>query len=175
MPRKVIPVRLEEAKALSDELRIMILELLREEPLSVIEIVEKLRARGIVKTPNAVRYHLSILKDAGLIELVRVGRVLKYHAKDAYYAYTTQDPAVDEMLEELAELVEREVEAAVNKLLAERREDIVRLARSMKPCEFCITRHFVEHIVFEAVKRAAGRVLSKKFQKGSHEAHSHSS
>ncbi len=157
---KLMPVRLEEVKALSDEFRIMILELLEERPMSVMEIVEALRSRGIVKTPNAIRYHLSVLKDSGLVELIREGRVLKYRARDKYYAYTGS-PEVDEALDRLAGEIEEEIAEAIRKLLREHGREVREIAVKLKPCEFCITQHFIEQVVFEVVKRAAGRVLAR--------------
>ena len=157
---KIYPVRLEEVKALSDELRIMILEMLEEEPMSVMEIVDALRKRGIVKTPNAIRYHLAVLKDAGLIELVRVGKVLKYKARDKYYAYTGS-PEVDEVLEDLAEYIKDDVKLVLSKLFNSKSEIIKNVAVKLKPCEFCITQHFIEQVLFETVKRATGKAIAE--------------
>ena len=161
--RRILPVRLEEVKALSDELRIMILEMLEERPMSVMEIVEALREKGIVKTPNAIRYHLAVLKDAGLVELTRVGKVLKYRARDKYYAYTGS-PEVEEILDRLASAVKGEVGTAVDKLLSEYRGEVEEAALKLKPCEFCVTKHFVEQVVFEVVKRAVGEVLAERMR-----------
>lgn len=161
--RRILPVRLEEVKALSDELRIMILEMLEQRPMSVMEIVEALREKGIVKTPNAIRYHLAVLKDAGLVELTRVGKVLKYRARDKYYAYTGS-PEVEVILDKLAEAVKPEVGMAVDKLLREYRAEVEEAALKLKPCEFCITRHFIEQVVFEVIKRSAGEVLAERMK-----------
>ncbi|BAN89687.1 winged helix-turn-helix domain-containing protein [Aeropyrum camini] len=158
--RRLIPVRLEEAKALSDELRIMILEMLHERPMSVEEIARSLRERGIVKTANTIRYHLSILKDSGLVELTKVGRTYKYVANTRYYAYTG-DPEADRLIEEMAEEVKEDVRRLVEKLMATRGEDLVKIAERLKPCEFCITKHFVEQVIFEIIKKSLGSVLAE--------------
>ncbi len=157
--RRILPVRLEEAKALSDELRLIILELLQEKPMSVGEIVEALRERGIIKTPNAIRYHLAILADSGIVDLVRIGKTYKYSAKAKYYAYTGT-PEADKVIEEIAEIIKDDVKAIVDRLLSERRDEIVRIAEKLKPCEFCITKHFVEQVIFEIFKKSLGMVLA---------------
>ncbi len=157
--RRILPVRLEEAKALSDELRLIILELLQEKPMSVGEIVKALRERGIIKTPNAIRYHLAILKDSGLVDLVRVGKTYKYSVKARYYAYTGS-PEADKVIEEIAESIKGDVRAIVERLIRERRDEIVRVAEKLKPCEFCITKHFVEQVIFEIFKKSLGMVLA---------------
>ena len=162
--KRIVPVRFEEVKALSDELRIMILEMLEQQPMSVMDIVEALRKKGIVKTPNAIRYHLSVLKDAGLIELTKVDKVMKYKAKDKYYAYTGS-PEVEEALDKLAKEIKEDVSQAVERLLRNHKREVERIAVSLKPCEFCVTKHFVEQVVFEVVKRATGEVLAERMKK----------
>lgn len=160
MPGRIYPVRLEEVKALSDELRIMILEMLEREPMGVLEIVDALRRRGIVKTPNAIRYHLAVLKDAGLVELVRVGRVMKYRARDKYYAYMGTSE-VDETLDRLAEEVKGKVYEVIRELMERHGDEVRDIAVKLKPCEFCITRHFIEQVLFEVLKRATGKSLAE--------------
>ena len=159
---RLSPVRIEEAKALSDETRIMILEMLKEKPMSVIEITEALARRGIRKTVNNIRYHLSILKDSGLVELVKTGNKLRYRARAHYYAFTAEDAKVMERLEKIASTIEQDLEKIVDKLIREKPEEIREIAESLKPCEFCITKHFVEHVIFEIIKTAAGTVIAKK-------------
>ncbi|HID41676.1 MAG TPA: ArsR family transcriptional regulator, partial [Pyrodictium sp.] len=143
----LMPVRLEEAKALSDELRLIILEIIEKEPMSVIEIVDELKRSGIIKTPNAIRYHLAVLKDAGLIELVRVGKTYKYAAKGKFYAYTGSSD-VDDLIEKLALEVKGDVEAIARSLLEEHWDELVEAAKKLKPCEFCVTKHFIERVEF---------------------------
>lgn len=162
--RAITPIRLEEAKALSDELRIMVLEMLMEKPMSVLEIVDALKKRGIYKTPNAIRYHLSILKDAGLVTLVRVGPVLKYSARDIYYAYTASPERYEDTMkaiEKIAQEIAPMIDVVVAHLLDKYGGEIERIARTLKPCEFCITKHFIEHVIFEIIRKASGISLAR--------------
>lgn len=162
--RAITPIRLEEAKALSDELRIMILEMLMEKPMSVLEIVDAFKKRGIYKTPNAIRYHLSILKDAGLVTLVRVGSVLKYSARDIYYAYTAPPGESEDTMsaiEKIAHEITPMIDVVIAHLLDKYRGEIEKIARTLKPCEFCITKHFIEHVIFEIIRKASGISLSR--------------
>jgi hypothetical protein len=62
-------------------------------------------------------------------------------------------------------MIEGDIEKVVDKLLNERLEEIKEIAESLKPCEFCITRHFIEHVVFEIIRTAAGSVIAKKVGK----------
>ncbi|MBU7012548.1 MAG: winged helix-turn-helix transcriptional regulator [Theionarchaea archaeon] len=56
-------------KALGDETRLRILELLRDGKLCVCEIVPQINA-----SQSNISQHLRILKDAGIIELEKQGR-----------------------------------------------------------------------------------------------------
>ncbi len=164
MARAINPVRLEEAKALSDELRIIILDMLKEKPMSVLEIVSALKKRGIHKTPNAIRYHLTVLKDAGLVNLTKVGSVLKYSAKDMYYAYTAVSEDSEELMEKIdsiASEIAPMIDIVIKHLLDKYRPEVTEIAKSLKPCEFCVTSHFIEHVVYEIIKRATGLSIAK--------------
>ena len=138
--------------------------MLKEKPMSVLEIVSALKKRGIYKTPNAIRYHLSVLKDAGLIELTKVGPVLKYSAKDMYYAYTAIPEESEEIMDKInniASQISPMIDIIVKHILDKYNEDVEEIAKSLKPCDFCVTSHFVEHVIFEIIKRATGISIAK--------------
>ena len=44
-------------------------------------------------------------------------------------------------------------------ILDEHRSLILESAKMLKPCPYCITEHFAEYVVVDAVRRALGRVL----------------
>lgn len=63
-----------QLKALSDPTRIKILELLREHPMSVSEIAERLG-----RDKSTVYRHIKALEDAGLVEVVeKIGNEVVY-------------------------------------------------------------------------------------------------
>jgi len=65
-------------KALADENRFQIIELLSKNPLCVCEIVERLKI-----PQNLVSHHISVLKKANLIDFCRCG-------KNNYYSLNKQ-------------------------------------------------------------------------------------
>ncbi len=158
--------RLDEVKALSDHVRIVILDMLRERPMSVQDIVEELRKRGINKSVNAVRYHLKVLRDGGLIRLVKVeevrGGVLKYYApsKDVYFYDEPKE--IDKIVEPFVEFLYPYVEEALDKLVRNMRSELIDAAKSLKPCPHCYTQHFIEHVILESFKGAVGKAMKKE-------------
>ena len=155
--------RLDEVKALSDHVRVAILDMLSERPMSVQDIQEELRRRGINKSINAIRYHLKVLRDSGLIRLVKVeevrGGVLKYYApsKNVYLYEEPED--ISELIQPLIDEVAPDVVQAIKKLVDRRRDELISVAKSLKPCPYCYTQHFIEHVILETFKGAVGKAL----------------
>jgi len=157
-------VRLNEAKALSDEVRVLILDLLTKKPMSVHEIAEELKKRGMYRNINTVRYHIQILKEAGLIDLVATrevkGGVLKYYAarKKVYPFEVPRD--IEEALEPIVSKSYMSLKRVVLDLIKNHRNTIIEIAKRLKPCPYCITKHFAEYIILEALRYALGKVVN---------------
>ncbi len=156
-------VRLKEAKALSDEIRVFILDLLSKKPMSVHEIAEELKKKGMYKNINTIRYHLQVLKDAGLIDLVATkevrGGVLKYYAsKRKVYPFEVPKD-IEEALKPIAKQTYSELKRIVLDLIRSHRDLIIETAKKLKPCPYCITKHFAEYIVLEALRYTLGKVI----------------
>ena len=160
---KPMPVSLEQAKALSDEVRLFILDLLSHKPMSIGEIAEELKKRGMFKNINTVRYHIQVLKEAGLISLVATeevkGGVLKYYAS-AYKVYSYQKPPdIEERLQPLARAMEPVLVSLLKDLIEDQKHRIAHIAKSLKPCTYCVTKHFAEYVLLEASRLAIARAL----------------
>jgi DNA-binding transcriptional ArsR family regulator len=80
---KTLATNIEQAKALDDYARIRILQILYHKQLSTEQIVAELHKEGYKKATTTIRHHLDVLKDAGLVEIVKMqeirGAVLKYY------------------------------------------------------------------------------------------------
>lgn len=84
--------RPEQLKALADDVRTTIIALLRERPFSTQQLSEEL---GIPK--GTVGYHLKVLKQAGLIRVVRRRKVRavteKFYGRTAHlFLFKTEEP-----------------------------------------------------------------------------------
>ncbi|MDE1816118.1 MAG: winged helix-turn-helix transcriptional regulator [Thaumarchaeota archaeon] len=80
---KTLATNIEQAKALDDYARIRILQILYHKQLSTEQIVNELHKEGYKKATTTIRHHLDVLKEAGLVEIVKMeeirGAVLKYY------------------------------------------------------------------------------------------------
>ncbi|HJU12934.1 MAG TPA: winged helix-turn-helix domain-containing protein [Candidatus Nitrosotalea sp.] len=80
---KTLATNIEQAKALDDYARIRILQILYHKQLSTEQIVGELHKEGYKKATTTIRHHLDVLKEAGLIEIVKMeeirGAVQKYY------------------------------------------------------------------------------------------------
>ncbi|MGI0087252.1 MAG: ArsR/SmtB family transcription factor [Nitrosotalea sp.] len=80
---KILATSAEQAKALDDDARVRILQILYHKQLSTDQIVVELHKEGCKKATTTIRHHLDILKEAGLVEIVKMqeirGAVLKYY------------------------------------------------------------------------------------------------
>jgi len=82
------------AKAIEDEIRTKILQLLYKKRLNATQITKKLKKLGNKKALTTIRHHIEILKDAGLIEIIKIeesrGGVTKYYGTSTkLLAFTT--------------------------------------------------------------------------------------
>ena len=70
-------------KALDDPIRGKIVQLLHKKQLNVEQISRRLKKFGYKKAVTTIRHHVEILKDSGLIEIVKIeesrGAVTKYY------------------------------------------------------------------------------------------------
>jgi DNA-binding transcriptional ArsR family regulator len=80
---KILATSVEQAKALDDDARVKILQILYHKQLSTEQIVGELHKVGCKKATTTIRHHLDVLKEAGLVEIVKMeevrGAVLKYY------------------------------------------------------------------------------------------------
>jgi len=80
---RIVTTNIEQAKALDDKARIKILQILYRKQLSVEQIADELHKMGYKKATTTIRHHLDILKNAGLVEIVRMeevrGAVMKFY------------------------------------------------------------------------------------------------
>ncbi|GAA0454277.1 winged helix-turn-helix domain-containing protein (plasmid) [Halococcus dombrowskii] len=147
-----------KAKALENDVRAKILDMLADEEMTIEAINTELERRGEEKAETTVRHHVNVLKEAGMVELSRLEeagggtqkfyksntRVFSYELSES--AETTLDDAGGTAREGMAELIEQ--------LYAAHGEEIEAAASEMKPCEYCETQHYEEFIVRELVNRA---------------------
>ena len=80
---RIITTTPNQARAIEDPARAKVLEILYRKELSAEQILDELRKSGYKKALTTMRHHLDILKESGLIELVRIeearGAITKFY------------------------------------------------------------------------------------------------
>lgn len=81
---RIVATSIEHARAIEDPARAKIMEILYRQSLSAEQISSALKKTGFKKALTTVRHHLEILKESGLIEIVRIeesrGAMSKYYS-----------------------------------------------------------------------------------------------
>ncbi len=80
---KILTTDAEQTKALDDPARFKILQILYHKQLTTDQIVDELHKMGYKKATTTIRHHLDVLRDSGLVEIVKMeeirGAVMKYY------------------------------------------------------------------------------------------------
>ena len=80
---RIITVNYDVFKALDDPIRGKIVQLLNKKQLNVEQITRRLKKFGYKKAITTIRHHIEILKNSGLIEIVKIeesrGAITKYY------------------------------------------------------------------------------------------------
>ncbi|WP_101297329.1 winged helix-turn-helix domain-containing protein [Halegenticoccus soli] len=156
--KDVITTDPQKAKALENDVRAKILDMLADEEMTIERIREELERRGDEKAETTVRHHVNVLKDAGMVELSRLeeagGGTLKYYRSNTrVFSYDFPESA-ESALESASETTRDELRGLIGTLFAEHGDEIEAVAEEMKPCEYCSTQHYEEYIVRELLNRS---------------------
>ena len=80
---RIVTTSIEHARAIEDPARAKIVEILYRQALAADQITSALKKAGHKKALTTVRHHLEILKNSGLIEIVKIeesrGAIKKYY------------------------------------------------------------------------------------------------
>lgn len=156
--REVVTTDPEKAKALENDVRAKILDMLVDDEMTIEAIHEELARRGEEKAETTVRHHVNVLKDADMVEIARLeeagGGTRKYYKSNTrIFSYDFPDNA-DETLSSAQMTATEELASLVETLYAEHGDEIEAVAREMKPCEYCETQHYEEFILRELLNRS---------------------
>ena len=81
---RIVTTSVEHARAIEDPARAKIVEMLYRQALSAEQITTSLKKSGFKKALTTIRHHLEILKESGLIEIVKIeesrGAITKFYS-----------------------------------------------------------------------------------------------
>jgi DNA-binding transcriptional ArsR family regulator len=156
--RNVITTDPEQARALEQDVRAKILDMLADDEMTIEDIHAELERRGEEKAVTTVRHHVNVLKDAGMVEIARLeeagGGTRKYYKSNTrVFSYEFPEDAEDRLAGAGAQ-VRGDLGGLIEALIAEHGEGIESVAREMKPCSYCETQRYEEFIIRELLNRA---------------------
>ncbi len=146
-----------KAKALENDVRAKILDMLADEELTIEEITEELARRNEAKAETTVRHHVNVLKDVGMVEVARLedaggGTTKFYKSNTRVFSYDLSEDA-DVILSDAEMTIQEAMTSLLEQLYAEHGDAIEAAANEMKPCDYCTTQHYEEFILRELVSR----------------------
>ena len=81
---RIVTTSIDHARAIEDPARAKIIEILYKKALSAEQISKELKKSGYKKALTTIRHHLDILKESGLIEVVKIeetrGAITKFYS-----------------------------------------------------------------------------------------------
>lgn len=145
------------ARALEEPLRMSILEALYRKSLSANQIANNLTESGHKKAITTVRHHLEVLKDAGLVEVVKIeetrGAITKYYGTSTkLLGYTVPEDfgaKYSSVIEDTSKQLEKIFHTLASKINS--------VAKNKKS-----DRAYSQYVMMEIVNRAMTVLLEKQ-------------
>jgi len=156
--RSLVAIEAAQARALQAPIRLAMLDLLAQRPMSVEDLSEELPNHGFRKATNTLRHHLEILVSSGLVELAVLeqtrGAVLKFFAASARPLHFALPESEASEMAALSDRLVAPISAAIRGLSKTERARIARLVASIRPCPRCSSEYYEEYVLLMAVHRA---------------------
>jgi DNA-binding transcriptional ArsR family regulator len=151
---RVMTISVEQARALEDPARAKIVEILYHKQLTTEQIAKELQKNGYSKALTTIRHHLDILKEAGLIEIVKIeevrGAVAKFYGTSIKLISNHSSKDFDAKYSSMI----KTTSAKIEKIL----ESIVKKPALQKKTETA----YNEFVLTEIINRAVANVLENK-------------
>ena len=151
---RVMTISVEQARALEDPARAKIVEILYHKQLTTEQIGKELQKTGHNKALTTIRHHLDILKESGMIEVVKIEEVRGAVAK--FYGTSTKliaNPSPKDFDSKYSAMI-KTTSAKIEKIL----EGIAKKPALQKKSE----PSYNEFVLTEIVNRAMANVLENK-------------
>ena len=156
---KILTTNADQAKALDDTARIKILQILYRKQLTTDQIVEELNKTGYKKATTTIRHHIDVLKNAGLIEIVKMeevrGAVMKYYGTSVRLM-GNKLPANFET--EFSKMIS-DTSVKLEKVIKNIAENAGKKIKKKNSKNASTESNYEEHIVMEIVNRAITKVF----------------
>lgn len=158
---RIVTTSIEHARAIEDPARAKIMELLYNHSLSAEQISNELKKTGYKKALTTVRHHLEILKNSGLVEIVKIeesrGAITKYYSTSTkllgYQAPEDFDSKYSKIIDSTSVKIEKILKGLVPKTVK------VKKGKNTDP------EHYSQYLVMEIMNRAMTNILENPEKK----------
>ena len=152
---RIITANYDMFKALDDPIRGKIVQLLNKKQLNVEQITRRLKKFGYKKAVTTIRHHIEILKDSGLIEIVRIeesrGAITKYYGSSTKLLDFTLPLDFDENYSKLISKTSLKLGKVISPILKN-------FSKTRKIQQI----NYNNYIIMEIINRAVTNLLEKK-------------
>ena len=152
---RIITANYDVFKALNDPIRGKIVQLLNKKQLNVEQITRRLKKFGYKKAVTTIRHHIEILKDSGLIEIVRIeesrGAITKYYGSSTKLLDFTLPLDFDENYSKLISKTSSKLGKIISPILKN-------FSKTRKIQQI----NYNNYIIMEIINRAVTNLLEKK-------------
>ena len=152
---RIITANYDVFKALDDPIRGKIVQLLNKKQLNVEQITRRLKKFGYKKAVTTIRHHIEILKDSGLIGIVRIeesrGAITKYYGSSTKLLDFTLPLDFDENYSKLISKTSLKLGKVIGPILKN-------FSKTRKIQQI----NYNNYIIMEIINRAVTNLLEKK-------------
>ncbi len=152
---RIIVGNYEVFKALDDPIRGKIVQLLNKKQLNVVQITRRLKKLGYKKAVTTIRHHVEILKDSGLIEIIKIeesrGAITKYYGSSIRLLDFTLPSDFDENYSKIISKTSSKLDKIISPILKN-------FSKTRKIQQI----NYNNYIVMEIMNRSITNLLEKK-------------
>ena len=156
---RIITTDISQAKALDDPARIKILQILYRKQLSAKQIAEELHKLGHKKATTTIRHHVDVLKNVGLVEIVKIeevrGAVMKFYGTSVKLLGFKIPPNFDSVYSKTISDASTKIEKII-KNIAKKNTSKIKRENSDNDNS---GSHYHEFVLMEVVNRAVANVF----------------
>jgi len=154
---RIVTTSTTHARAIEDPSRAKIMELLYLHSLSADQICNELKKTGYKKALTTVRHHLEILKNSGLVEIVRIeesrGAITKFYSTSTkllgYQAPDDFDVKYSKLIDNTSVKIEKILKGLVPKTTKSKK------SKTKDPVDYS------QYLIMEIMNRAMTNILEK--------------
>ena len=153
---RILVTSIDHAKAIEDPARAKIVQMLYNKNLNAEQITLQLKKEGYKKAVTTTRHHLDILKESGLIEIVKIeerrGAITKFYGTSTKLLDYETPKDFDQKYSSLIKSTSSKLQKIVNTMSK----------KTGKTTKSNTKREFNQYLMMEIVNRAMTNVLEGK-------------